>query len=484
MGLNAVCVHGHFYQPPREDPLTGQIPEEPGAQPYRNWNERIHAECYQSNAKLGNFEKISFNIGPTLLKWMEQYDWSTYKAIISQEKETYERYGVGNGMAQAYNHVILPLANKRDKITQINWGITDFKHRFGHHPAGMWLPETAVDMETLCILADHDIKFTILAPWQVENHNYLDTTQPYFVDLPNNREPIVVFLYDRNLSTSVSFQSEATRNAEMFVDHWIAPNVNSTHHQAARLRLIASDGELYGHHKTFREKFLAHLLNGALHQSGLDITYPGLWLQNHKPEKYVRIKENTSWSCHHGIMRWMAECDCTHGAIWKKPLREALEKLAEDIDQQYYTFISKFASQPWKLRDSYIQVLLGEKSLYTVLREFIDKTLTDKEKKQVGMLLAAQYEKQRMFTSCGWFFENFDRIEPKNNVAYASQAIWLTNKATGIDLKQSALYLLGKVRDQHTGLRGDIVFSKRYQQTQDLSDHNLAYFNAANNCST
>lgn len=484
MGLKAVCVHGHFYQPPREDPLTGQIPEEPGAQPYKNWNERIHTECYQSNARLGNFEKISFNIGPTLLQWMEQFDKPTYQAIIVQENKTYERYGVGNGMAQAYNHVILPLSNRRDKITQIEWGIIDFKHRFGHHPAGMWLPETAVDMETLCMLADHGIKFTILAPWQVENNEYLDTTQPYFVDLPEDRDPIVVFLYDRNLSTSVSFQSEATRNAERFIDHWIGSTSSPSLQPTAGLRLIASDGELYGHHKAYRDKFLAHLLNGALHQRGFDITYPGRWLKQYPPEKFVRIRENTSWSCHHGIMRWKGKCACTPGAAWKKPLREGLESLAEDIDQGYHAFLSQYITNPWKLRDRYIHVLLGEKSLCDILHGDIDQPLSVNEINQIGMLLAAQYEKQRMFTSCGWFFDNFDRIEPKNNIAYTAQAIWLTNEVMGIDLKQKALNLLNKVRDQHSGLRGDIVFSNRYDHTQVLSDRKLAYFNAANNCSS
>jgi len=168
MELNAVCVHGHFYQPPREDPLSGLIPDEIGADPYNNWNERIHSECYRPNALLGNFEKISFNVGPTLFGWMELYDKATYDLIIEQERKNFLTYGVGNGIAQAYNHIILPLANKQDKITQIKWGIADFKHRFGHEPMGMWLPETAVDMDTLSILADNQIKFTMLAPWQMQ----------------------------------------------------------------------------------------------------------------------------------------------------------------------------------------------------------------------------------------------------------------------------------------------------------------------------
>jgi len=283
MGLNSICIHGHFYQPPREDPLSGVIPDEQGAAPFRNWNERIHKECYQPNAILKNFEKISFNIGPTLFNWMENSEKDTYDAIIKQERKNFEKYGVGNGMAQAYNHVILPLANKRDKVTQIKWGVADFEHRFGHKPVGMWLPEIAVDMETLVFLAENQIKFTILAPWQIEGFEQIDTNQPYYVKLPGDREPMIVFLYNQALSTSVSFQSEATRNAEYFIDRWVLPQYKVTENERDQINMIATDGELYGHHKSFREQFLSHVLNGALHKNEIEITYPGLWLLDHQP---------------------------------------------------------------------------------------------------------------------------------------------------------------------------------------------------------
>jgi len=484
MGLNAVCVHGHFYQPPREDPLTGQIPEELGAQPYINWNERIHSECYRANAILGNFEKMSFNIGPTLLRWMESFDKDTYDSIIVQENNTYQRFGIGNGMAQAYNHVILPLANKHDKITQVKWGIADFKHRFGHMPAGMWLPETAVDLETLSILSDHGIEFTILAPWQIKAHENNVSNQPFLVEIPGKHKPMVIFIYDRDLSTSVSFQSEATHNAERFVDHRIYPSFFSAKQEAENMRLIASDGELYGHHKIFRDKFLSHLLNGALHQRNFEITYPGLWLLEHTPDQFIEIIENTSWSCLHGVNRWKGECDCTPGASWKAPLRDGLVKLADDIDQQYQAFLSQYTDQVWELRDDYIRVLLDEVSFNAWLGNFVKQPLRKDMVKQIRMLLTAQYERQRMFTSCGWFFTNFDRIEPKNNIAYTAQAVWLTKQVTGVDLEQKAMDLLKKVKDQHSGLNGAEVFSKRYQRTQNYSDHNLAYFNIFNKLST
>lgn len=482
--MNSICIHGHFYQPPREDPLSGLIPDEKGAEPYRNWNERIHHECYQPNALLGNFEKISFNIGPTLFNWIETYDPETYQQIVAQERKNYDTYGVGNGMAQAYNHVILPLANKRDKITQIKWGIADFEYRFNHKPLGMWLPETAVDLETLSYLADNDIQFTMLAPWQIESPENLPQDQPFWVELPGNRKPMIVFIYQQGLSTSVSFHSEATRNAERFAEHYISPLFTSATKASTRMALIASDGELYGHHKAFREKFLSHLLNGVLHQRDMQATYPGLWLKDHPPERFIKISEYTSWSCHHGILRWMGECDCTPGANWKAPLRWGLEKLAEELDHQYQVFMGQFTRRKWQLRNAYIHVMLGEIELGELLEQYINQKLSETQFEKIGMILAAQYERQRIFTSCGWFFEHFHRIEPQNNIAYAAQAIWLTKQVTGKDLKPMALALLKKVKDQRTGLRGDTVFNERYQRTRDFSEDQNAYFNPSSSFST
>jgi hypothetical protein len=483
MGLKAVCVHGHFYQPPREDPLSGIIPDEKGAEPYRNWNERIHEECYRPNALLGNFEKISFNIGPTLFGWMEFHDKATYDSIIAQELRNYRRFGVGNGMAQAYNHVILPLANREDKITQIKWGIADFEHRFGHKPIGMWLPETAVDMETLTILADNEIKFTLLAPWQISSPEKLDYDQPFLISLPGAREPMIVFLYNQGLSTSVSFQPEATRNAEDFIDQNLLPFFTSEIGFDDRMILIASDGELYGHHRTFRDKFLAHILNGALKVRNLEISYPGLWLKKHKPTKFVKLNENTSWSCYHGVSRWMEECSCTPGAKWKAPFRHGLEKIGDFIDEQYQLFIGQFTDQAWELRNAYIDVFLGEKSLNDLLESYISQPLNEKEIREISMILAAQYERQRIFTSCGWFFESFHRIEPQNNIAYAAQSVWLTEQVTGANFKPEALSQLSKVKDPLTGLRGDTVFMEKYLRSQNFSEGTVSYFNPSSNFS-
>ncbi len=485
MGQKTICIHGHFYQPPREDPLSDKIPDEAGAAPYNNWNERIFSECYLPNADQRNFRNISFNIGPTLFKWLEAYDPKTYASIISQENDNYTKYGIGNALSQPFHHVILPLSSSADKVTQIYWGIADFEHRFGHKPVGMWLPETAVDLKTLTVLADLNIKFTILAPWQINQRN-LDNQQqqPLLIKLPGGREPMIVFVYHQDVSTSVSFDSHATRNADNFIDQRLVPHFNNRQSGNSELLLIASDGELYGHHKPHRDKFLAHLLNGALEQRNLALTYPGLWLKDNHPSHEVKLNEYSSWSCHHGIKRWIEECDCTPGASWKKPLRQAFDTIARLLDMTYKNYLSNYTTTPFKLRNEYIKVMLGQTDLSSLLQQFIDHTPSNSELSAIGMLLAAQYERQRMFTSCGWFFDHFHRIEPQNNIAYAAQAVWFTKLATGVDFYQDGVRLLKKVMDQETGLRGDTVFSERYQRSLDFYEDRNDYFNPSSNLFT
>jgi len=478
MPVKAFCIHGHFYQPPREDPLTGVIPIETGAAPYSNWNERIHAECYVPNAELGNFARISYNVGPTLMNWMAGKDPVTYARIIAQDRENYDRHGVGNAMAQSYNHTILPLANRLGKITQIRWGIADFQFRFGHRPHGMWLPETAIDTETLTILVDEGIEYTVLAPWQaVEYHG--DSSLPCWVDLPGKRR-IVVFFYNQDLSTRVSFDPGATSNADKFLTDTLVPRYKSKSEvDGPQLYLLASDGELYGHHQKFRDKFLDYLLDGAVNSYGIELTYPGLWLKEHPPTQTVKICENTSWSCHHGVTRWMGDCDCTPGSKWKAPLRKGLSQLAGLLDNIYFNAMSSFVCDPWDLRHQYIHVILGQISVADFVQTAVGRSLAEADLEQISLLLAAQYERQRMFTSCGWFFDEFDRIEPRNNVAYAAQAVWLTFKATGIDLTGQAQEFLKNVKSSRTGLKGDVVFSQKYLKAKEANSQGADYFRAS-----
>ena len=456
----AFCVHGHFYQPPREDPLTGEIPIEPGAAPYRNWNERIHAQCYFPNALVHNFERMSFNIGPTLMEWMFDFDPETQSDIIFQNQKNVEERGVGNAMAQSYNHTILPLASLQDKITQVRWGIADYELRFGQKPQGMWLPEAGVDDETLSVLADCGISFTILAPWQADTNN-LDTSHPYQVTLPGHRS-IAVFFYNQELSTRISFDPASTVNADQFIQELVMPKFdygeNGVENEEPQFILIASDGELYGHHQPFRDKFLAYLLDGALKNVNVTMSYPGLWLKQYPPKEEMKIRQNTSWSCHHGVLRWSGVCNCTPHSEWKAQFRTGLNRLSEAIDQEYLKVLGGRMDDPWELRHRYISVLHGVRSLKELVDELCGWKPDDRTQQQLQWLLRAQYERQRMFTSCGWFFEDYDRIEPRNNTAYAAQATWLTRMATGVDLSEIAGEEMEKVKSWRTGVSAVDVF--------------------------
>ena len=467
--LRAICIHGHFYQPPREDPLTGLIPHEMGAAPYHNWNERIHKECYRPNAELGNFERISFNIGPTLFAWMAGYDQETCRSIIAQDQANVQQFGVGNAMAQAYNHTILPLASREDKVTQVAWGVADFEARFGRKPQGMWLPETAVDLETLEVLAEHGIEYTILAPWQ-SNPDTIDPTEPYRVQLPGGKS-ITVFFYHRELSAGISFNPSLTTNADVFAQNELSGSFNPEKAQRGepQLVMVASDGELYGHHQQFRDRFLAHLVNGASAQVGLVRTFPGLWLKDYPARRSTGINERTSWSCYHGVTRWMGACSCTPGdGRWKAYLRRAFNRLAAAIDAQYVEALRPMGMEGWAaasgLRNGYIHVLLGQMKVAELVQQVAKRRLPQDDVERVRLLLEAQRERQRMFTSCGWYFEDFSRIEPRNNVAYAAQAVYLTRLATGVDLSYQVMGELRQVVSHRTGLRADLVYQKKLQE--------------------
>ncbi|MCS7247315.1 MAG: DUF3536 domain-containing protein [Anaerolineales bacterium] len=460
MTKHYLCIHAHFYQPPREDPRTGQIPIEPGAAPYPNWNERIYQECYRTNAELGNYDRISFNIGPTLLEWMAAAHPETALEIINADRRQVAKEGVGNAMAMPYHHTILPLATGLDKVTQVRWGIQEFEARYERKPQGMWLPETAADDETLLVLAEHGIEFTILAPWQARKVN-LDVTQPYRVELPQGRS-LVVFFYHAGLSGGISFNPQMTLNADQFtVEHLLPTYQREGKKRAkAKLLLLASDGELYGHHQPLRQYFLHRLLSESLRMNRIEVIHPAKWLKLFPPQKRIQIQQRTSWSCHHGVARWSTGCACTPGdSSWKKMLRFALDQIAATIDQVYYEHVSKLVEDPWELRHGYAKVFLGQTSLGDYLREMTGRReLGLSEQQQLFQFLEAQYERQRMFASCAWFFEDFDRIEPRNAIAYAAHAVRLTELASGVDLSTLAAQWLKEVVSPATGLRGDQVF--------------------------
>ena len=451
--MKSFCIHAHFYQPPREDPFTGVISPEKGAEPFANFNQKINAECYRPNAELGNFEALSFNFGPTLAAWLEHHDLPTYQRIIEANHRSRAAYGAGNALAQAYNHTILPLATRRDKETQIAWGVADFRHRFGHDPLGIWLPEMAVDQETLEVLAStcpgpfvlgpkaqgrqvqgQGIAFTILSPHQVSGQ--LNGAGPYRVRLPrgHNQNEIAVFFRDEALSNRLAFDPELTNSAKTF-----AENCLSGFHgfDGEGLRLIVTDGETFGHHQRGRERFLHDLLYEEAPRVGYEVTSLASYLQEHPPVAEVEIVDDTSWSCGHGVARWREGCACTQGESgWKRALREALDRLAQEMDALYHDEVERWVGDPWTLRNGYIQVVLGEMEGRAFLAQHATGKLTEEQAKRILTLLEAQYCRQAMYTSCGFFFEDLSRLEPRYVIAYAAKAIHLVKEATGISLEE------------------------------------------------
>ncbi|MDK2980368.1 MAG: hypothetical protein PWQ55_715 [Chloroflexota bacterium] len=450
------CVHGHFYQPPRVDPFTGEIPQEYGAEPYGNWTEKIYHSCYLPNANAGNFEKISFNIGSTLTHWMEREHPETLQAIVSQVNTVEKRLGISNGMAQPYYHIIMPLSNRRDKTTLVRWGLHDFKRLFGHLPQGMWLPETAMDLESLDVLAEEGLQFTILAPWQAK-HPDLDVTRPYRVELPSGRS-MGVFFYNSFLSGEISFNPAATENADRFVHDWLQPQMAFVQREGAQFYMAASDGELYGHHQPYRDMFLARLLDGAVESQGILHDYPAGWLRDHPLDQTTEVLENTSWSCHHGIERWRDVCGDAPDATWKKPLRDFLSGLCEAVDQVFVELSDGLFEDPWQARDDYVQVLTDKVNPNEFVHAHAKKDLSADETNMLKNLLAAENERLRMLSSDAWFFYDLDRIEPLNALKYAAHATYLTRLASGKDVSEALLPIISRAESKASGLHGDMAF--------------------------
>jgi hypothetical protein len=453
-GDRYLTVHGHFYQPPREDPWTGKIPHEAGAEPYNNFNEKIAEECYRPNAAVGNLDVMSFNFGPTLLRWLESYAQDTYRRIIGADLWNIDSFGLGNGIAQAYNHAILPLATRRDKRTQVAWGIADFRHRFGRHPQGMWLPEMAVDYETLKVLAESGIQFTLLCPSQCTGEP--DTTHPHWIRLDGGQR-VVVFFRNPDLSNTISFRPHATENATSFADGYLAQALAGGNE--APLLLLALDGETFGHHQPLRQYFLQALLYVEAPRLGYAVGSLPRYLWDHPPRDEVSLRENTSWSCGHGLDRWSKGCACTPGeSEWKGTLRRALDQLAEDLDGLYEEAFHRRSLDPWIVRDRYIEVILGQVKAADFLRQWAGGGLTQEEEGQLLDLLAVQPSRQAMFTSCGWFFEDLDRLETRYVLSHAARAITLSARATGVSLMDAFRRSLAPARSWMTDQTGDEIF--------------------------
>ncbi len=388
-----LCIHGHFYQPPRENPWLDAVEVQDSARPYHDWNERITAECYAPNAAsrildgeqrisriVNNYSRISFNFGPTLLAWLEQKEPEVYRSVLRSDELSRERFsGHGSALAQGYNHVILPLASSRDKKTQILWGIADFVHRFRRRPEGMWLPETAVDLESLDLMAEAGILFTILEPhqarrirrketkgkeargkegWEDVPGGRIDPTRPYEVALPSGRR-IAVFFYDGAVSRAVAFEGLLS-SGERFAGRLLSTVPEDT--DVDRLVHIATDGETYGHHHRHGEMALSYALHHVESQGLAKLTNYGEYLANHPPEYEAEIVENTAWSCAHGVGRWQADCGCRVGSApsqaWRAPLREALDWLRDVAAPRYEAAAGALFRDAWAARDGYVDVVL------------------------------------------------------------------------------------------------------------------------------
>ena len=471
-----ICIHGHFYQPPRENAWLEAVELQDSAYPYHDWNERIANECYEANAAsrildeqgrivqiVNNYSNISFNFGPTLLAWLEEHTAGVYEKIIQADLQSRERFsGHGSALAQAYNHIILPLANQRDKHTQILWGIRDFEHRFERKPEGMWLPEAAVDQATLDVLAERGVLFTILSPYQAKRVRpmgeeewvdvglgTIDPRMPYLQHLSGGRS-IAIFFYDGPISQAVAFE-RLLKNGEEFAKRLIGGF--DAQRQAPQLVHIATDGESYGHHHRRGDMALAYALDYIEANGFARLTNYGEYLERHPPTHEVEIFENSSWSCAHGIERWRSDCGCHTGRnpdynqSWREPLRNALDWLRDAMTPVYEDKMKHlYLKDPWQARNDYIGLILNRspKNQEQFLIRHTVQQLSAADRTTVLKLLEMQRHLLLMYTSCGWFFEELSGIETVQVIQYASRAIQLCREASEIDLEPEFLESLGR----------------------------------------
>lgn len=470
---NYVCIHGHFYQPARENPWLEEVEMQDSANPYHDWNEKIAAECYAPNAAsrilnsnnriidiVNNYSKMSFNFGPTLLSWLERHEPEVYESIIEADKESRKHFsGHGPAIAQAYNHIIMPLANRRDKITQIIWGIRDFEHRFGRKPEGMWLPETAADIETLDLMAEQGIKFIILAPHQARRMRRLGEEKwndvsggninpkiPYVCKLPSGRI-INIFFYNGPISNEVAFGG-LLKNGENFAKRLVSGFSPAQEHP--QIVNIATDGETYGHHFRFGDMALAYCIYFIESNHLAKITVYGEYLEKNPPKYEVEINENTSWSCFHGVERWRGDCGCNIWAYpgwnqkWRATLRKAMDWLRDELISLFEREMSIYVRDPWQARNDYIEVIL-DRSVQNVERFFSEhsaKKLSKEEKVKVLKLLEMQRHAMLMYSSDGWFFDEISGIETIQIMQYAARAMQLAREISEAELEPNYIQIL------------------------------------------
>lgn len=459
-----ICIHGHFYQPPRENAWLGVVEMQDSAAPFHDWNELINFECYAPNTAarildeggqiiniLSNYSRMSFNFGPTLLSWLEENDPGTYMSILEADRHSMEHFdGHGSAVAQSYSHLISPLANLRDIETQVKWGITDFRHRFNREPEGMWLAESAVDTRTLEVMAENNIKYTILAPrqgkairkigdkeWTELVPDSIDPRRPYLYKLPSGKE-IVLFFYHGGIAQGVAFEGYLNDGEHFASKFYEVFDDNNT----TQLAHIATDGESYGHHHRHGEMALATCLKAIENNPNVKLTNYGQYLELADLEYEVQIHENSSWSCVHGVERWRNNCGCQTGGhghwtqAWRKPLRDTLNWLRDELTPIYLRETEELLKSPWEARNAYIEVILNRspEHMDQFFAQYAKKELNADEKTRLIRLMEMQRHAMLMFTSCGWFFDEISGIETDQILQYANRAIHYAAQVANVHL--------------------------------------------------
>jgi hypothetical protein len=462
-----LVVHGHFYQPLRVDPFSGRVPADPAAAPFHDWNARIDAECYRPIAERGTLNRISYDVGPTLAAWLATEAPLSYRGFIAGDdpaEVASEPTSHGNAMAQPFHHTILPLASAADRRTEIRWGLRDFVVRFGRSAEGLWLPETAVDLPTLRSLSEEGVRYTILAPWQSVDAN-LETRRPHRVELGGGRSMVVAF-YDAGLSSAVSFEPAATADADRFARERVATRLAGTPFTDGEpgLVVIATDGELYGHHQQFRDLFLQRLVapGPAVPDRGFDVADLATVLRGaeERAMRTTRIAERTSWSCHHGVARWGWECPDAVDGRWKGPLRAALERLAGAIDAATDSTFAALPGAPDRIaaRDAFVDVVLGTESAATFVTRQLGRRVRAAGRRRFLDLLEAQRWRLAMFASDGWFWDDPIRPETRQNLRCAARAVRLVDATCGTRLERGFVADLALFVSPGQGLDGAAIY--------------------------
>ncbi len=501
-----ICIHGHFYQPPRENPWLETVETQDTAAPYHDWNERICAECYATNGAariqnaknqitriVNNYARISFNFGPTLLSWLKENAPRTYRMILDGERRSRKSYGGhSSAMAQVFNHVIMPLAGRRDRITQIRWGIADYEHHYGTPPEGMWLAETAADSESLELMAQHGIRFTVLAPHQCRRVRALrdgegwtdtagatvDTTRPYLVRFDSGVS-IAVFFYNGPASRAIAFEG-LLNSGENFAARLKSGFKDGPQPQLAH---VATDGESYGHHHRHGEMALAYALRLLERDKVVKLTNYGRFLEQFPPEYEAEIEENSSWSCVHGVERWRSNCGCNGGRpfnqLWRAPLRQALDELRDAIAPLTELEGGQLFRDVWAARDGYIDVLLNRDTgqVERFLEAHAGHELSEVERVRALELMEMQRHAQLMYTSCGWFFDDIAGIETVQIIAYAARVLQLAKELFGSraeGLEPSFLARMAEAKSNDPGAGDGAQIYRKCVETMELGLEQVA----------